>query len=32
MIENAKAILKRRGFSKEFVREELYWVLPQKQA
>jgi ferredoxin/flavodoxin---NADP+ reductase len=32
MIENAKAILKRRGFGKEFIREELYWVLPKKQA
>jgi len=26
MIENAKGILARRGFSKESVREELYWV------
>jgi ferredoxin/flavodoxin---NADP+ reductase len=32
MIENAKAILQRRGFAKEFIREELYWVLPRKQA
>lgn len=32
MIENAKAILKRRGFGKESIREELYWVLPKKQA
>ena len=31
MIENAKAILRRRGFGKEFIREELYWVLPKKQ-
>lgn len=26
MIENCKGILKRRGFSKEQVREEIYWV------
>ena len=26
MIENAKGILQRRGFPKEFVREEIYWV------
>jgi hypothetical protein len=32
MIENAKAILRRRGFGKEFIREELYWVLPKKQS
>jgi ferredoxin/flavodoxin---NADP+ reductase len=31
MIENAKAILRRRGFGKEFIREELYWVLPKKK-
>jgi ferredoxin--NADP+ reductase len=31
MIENSKAILRRRGFAKEFIREELYWVLPKKQ-
>jgi ferredoxin--NADP+ reductase len=30
MIENAKGILARRGFSKEFVREEGYWV-PKKE-
>jgi ferredoxin/flavodoxin---NADP+ reductase len=30
MIENAKGILARRGFSKEFIREEVYWV-PKKQ-
>lgn len=29
MIENAKGILQRRGFSKEFIREEIYWV-PKK--
>jgi ferredoxin--NADP+ reductase len=29
MIENAKGILRRRGFSKEFIREEIYWV-PKK--
>ena len=29
MIENAKGILQRRGFNKEFVREEVYWV-PKK--
>lgn len=32
MIENSKAILRRRGFAKESIREELYWVLPKKQA
>lgn len=26
MIENAKGILRRRGFSREFIREEIYWV------
>jgi ferredoxin--NADP+ reductase len=30
MIENSKGILLRRGFSKEFVREEVYWV-PKKE-
>lgn len=30
MIENAKGILKRRGFPKEAVKEEVYWV-PKKQ-
>lgn len=29
MIENAKGIFARRGFAKEFIREELYWV-PKK--
>jgi len=29
MIENAKGILQRRGFSKESIREEVYWV-PKK--
>lgn len=29
MIANAKGILKRRGFQKEFIREEVYWV-PEK--
>jgi ferredoxin--NADP+ reductase len=29
MIENSKGILQRRGFSKESIREELYWV-PKK--
>jgi ferredoxin/flavodoxin---NADP+ reductase len=31
MIENSKGILQRRGFSRESVREELYWV-PKKAA
>ena len=31
MIENAKGILRRRGFAKEFVREEVYW-LSRKEA
>jgi ferredoxin--NADP+ reductase len=31
MIDNAKGILRRRGFSKEFVREEVYW-LSRKEA
>ncbi len=26
MVENAKGILRRRGFEKEFVREEVYWL------
>lgn len=30
MIENAKGILHRRGFAKEFLREEIYWV-PKKE-
>ncbi len=30
MIENSKGILQRRGFAKESIREELYWVLPKK--
>jgi ferredoxin--NADP+ reductase len=30
MIENAKGILQRRGFAREFLREEIYWV-PKKQ-
>ena len=30
MIDNSKGILKRRGFSKEFIREEVYWV-PKKE-
>lgn len=30
MIENSKGILKRRGFAKEFIREEVYWV-PKKE-
>ena len=29
MIENSKGILQRRGFAKEFIREEVYWV-PKK--
>jgi ferredoxin--NADP+ reductase len=29
MIENSKGILERRGFAKEFIREEIYWV-PKK--
>jgi len=28
MIENAKGILRRRGFAKEFIREEVYWSAP----
>ncbi|MGH9397111.1 MAG: ferredoxin--NADP reductase [Terriglobia bacterium] len=31
MIENCKGILKRRGFSKDFIREEIYWI-PAKTA
>ena len=31
MIENCKGILKRRGFTKESVREEIYWI-PAKPA
>jgi ferredoxin/flavodoxin---NADP+ reductase len=31
MVENARGILRRRGFSKEFVREEVYW-LSRKEA
>jgi ferredoxin/flavodoxin---NADP+ reductase len=31
MIENAKGILARRGFPKESIREEIYWV-PKKEA
>ncbi len=31
MIENAKGILQRRRFPKEFIREEIYWV-PAKKA
>ena len=30
MIQNSKGILERKGFAKEFIREELYWA-PQKQ-
>jgi hypothetical protein len=30
MIENAKGVLRRRGFAKEFIREEIYWV-PKKE-
>ncbi len=30
MIENSKGILQRRGFPKEFIREEVYWV-PKKE-
>ena len=30
MIENAKGILRRRGFSKEGIRQEIYWV-PKKE-
>ncbi|MGH9445082.1 MAG: ferredoxin--NADP reductase, partial [Terriglobia bacterium] len=26
MIENCKGILRRRGFAKEQIREEIYWV------
>lgn len=31
MIDNSKGILQRRGFSKEFIREEVYWV-PKKES
>ncbi len=31
MIENSKGILQRRGFAKEFIREEVYWV-PKRDA
>lgn len=31
MIENCKGILRRRGFSKDFIREEIYWI-PAKPA
>jgi len=31
MIEKAKGILQRRGFPKEAVKEEIYWV-PKKEA
>ena len=31
MIEHGKGILKRRGFAKEFLKEEIYWI-PGKQA
>lgn len=30
MIENSKGILKRRGFAKESVREEVYWIPAKK--
>jgi hypothetical protein len=30
MIENGKGILKRAGFQKENMKEEVYWI-PQKQ-
>ena len=30
MIENSKGILQRRGFTKEFIREEVYWI-PKKE-
>jgi hypothetical protein len=30
MIEHGKRILKRIGFTKEFLREEIYWI-PSKQ-
>jgi hypothetical protein len=30
MIENSKGILKRRGFAKESIREEVYWI-PEKK-
>lgn len=30
MIENAKGILRRRGYPKEFIREEVYWI-PKKE-
>jgi ferredoxin--NADP+ reductase len=31
MIENSKGILKRRGFPKESIREEIYWVPAKKE-
>lgn len=30
MVENSKGILKRRGFPKEYIREEVYWI-PEKK-
>lgn len=32
MIENAKGILQRRGFAKDSVREEVYWIPPKEAA
>jgi hypothetical protein len=31
MIENGRGILRRRGFPKESIREEVYWA-PRKEA
>jgi ferredoxin/flavodoxin---NADP+ reductase len=30
MIENSKGILQRRGFTKEAIREEIYWIPPKE--
>ena len=32
MIEHGKGILKRRGFPKESMREEVYWIPPKAGA
>jgi ferredoxin/flavodoxin---NADP+ reductase len=32
MIEHAKGILERKGFQKQFVKEELYWIPPKEPA
>ena len=30
MIENSKGIMKRKGFEKDFMKEEVYWVPKEK--